>query len=85
MNMLMKLATPLVASAVRHAATALGALLVAHGLATNDQATQIAGGLTAAAAVGWSWWQKRQQAKAVQTALMAPPPQIIDPVKAGLM
>lgn len=85
MNLMLKLATPLVGSVVRHAASGLGAVLVAHGLATNDQATQIAGGLTAAAAVAWSWWQKRQQAKAVQTALMAPPPQIIDPVKAGLM
>lgn len=49
----------------RHIATLLGAFLVQHGYSDSDTAQQIAGGVVALAAIGWSLWQKRRPSDAL--------------------
>jgi len=58
-------ASALVGAVVRWLLT----IAAAQGVAlSDDQATQIVSGLVALAMLGWSWWQKQNQAKAVVKA-----------------
>lgn len=58
---------------VRHFLTAAGGVLVTAGYATSDQTAAIVNSTLGIAAfavgVAWSWWQKKQAAKAKQVAV----------------
>jgi hypothetical protein len=45
---------PNIASLIRHALTAAGGFLVAKGVASTEQVTEIVGALLSLASVGWS-------------------------------
>ena len=53
---------------LRHALTGAAGVLVADGYATNDQATQIVGGIMALIGVLWSMHNKQQHAAALAAA-----------------
>lgn len=57
---------------VRNVLQWAGGYAVAHGLASQDQATAIGGGLVALAAVAWSLWEKQQHKADVALALATP-------------
>ena len=57
-----------IAGIVRHVLTAIAGGLVTDGFATQDQATQIVGGLMALSAMAWSLYNKRQHRKALAQA-----------------
>ena len=59
---------------IRHALTGAAGVLVAHGYATNDQATQLVGGAIAALGI-YMTYQHKQKMLAAQSAQSAPAPQ----------
>lgn len=60
--------------AIRHALTLGAGYIVAHGWATNDQASALTGGLVALCAIAWSAWESRNKRVAVNQALATPTP-----------
>jgi uncharacterized membrane protein YfcA len=60
---------------LRHFLTGAGGVLVTTGYATNDEVTavitSVIGVISFAVGVAWSWWQKRQAAKAKAVAVAA--------------
>ncbi len=69
---------PIIGSFARQGLAAGGGYIVAHGLASSDQATALQGGAMALAALLWSLYQKWQHAKALAAAT-APAPVTIAP------
>jgi len=57
-----------IAGIVRHVLTAIAGGLVTDGFATQDQATQIVGGLMAVIGIAWSLYNKAQHRKALAAA-----------------
>lgn len=53
---------------VRHTVTAAVPVLVASGVLAPDQTDALLGSVLFLAGLGWSWWQKRNQQKALVAA-----------------
>jgi len=53
---------PNIASLIRHGLTAAGGFLVAKGIASTEQITEIVGALLSLASVGWSIKSNRKKA-----------------------
>jgi hypothetical protein len=53
---------------LRHVLTSLGGALVAQGVISNGQLTDVVGAICVLGGVGWSLWQKRKQRQQVVTA-----------------
>jgi hypothetical protein len=54
----------IIASLLRHGLTALGLM----GTVSDEQLGQIAGAIAIVLGLAWSWWQKRQAARALNAA-----------------
>lgn len=59
---------PNLASLIRHLLTAAGGFIVAKGLASADQISELVGSIVSIAGIGWSMFNNRKNAVAADSA-----------------